>query len=232
MSEESKLFGIKQWAEDDRPREKLLMKGKASLSDAELLAILIATGTRELTALDLGQQVLKLSNNNLNELGKLGIKDLQKIRGVGKAKAITIAAALELGRRRKETEPLHRDAFTSSRVAYQYFEPMLADLKHEEFWVMLLNRSNKFIGAKRISEGGVSGTVADPKIIMRYAIDELASCIILCHNHPSGSVKPSEADVRLTDKIKQAAILLDIHLIDHIIIGEKTYYSFADEGRL
>lgn len=232
MSEESKIFGIKQWAEDDRPREKLVLKGKATLSDAELLAILISTGTRELTAFDLAQQILQLANNNLNELGKLSVKDLQKIKGVGQAKAITIAAALELGRRRKEAEPLQRNSFTSSRDAYAFFEPKLADLPHEEFWVLLLNRSNKFISAKRISEGGITGTVADPKLIMRYVVDELASNIILCHNHPSGSVKPSEADLRLTEKVKTAAALLDTQLIDHIIIGEKTYFSFADEGKL
>lgn len=232
MSDEAKLLSIKQWAEDDRPREKLISKGKAALSDSELLAILISTGTKSDTALDLAQKILVLAENNLNELGKLTTRDLQKVKGIGQAKAITITAALELGRRRKETGAIQRNIIQSSKDAYAFFEPALADIKQEEFWVLLLNRSNKVLSAKRISEGGVAGTVADPKIIFRYALEELASTIILCHNHPSGSVKPSQADISLTKKMKEAGHLLEIVVADHIIVGDRSYFSFADEGLL
>lgn len=232
MSDEAKIFGIKQWAEDDRPREKLIRKGKSALSDSELLAILISTGTKSDTAFDLAQKVLVMVGNNLNELGKLTIKDLQKVKGIGQTKAITITAALELGRRRKEAEAVQRGTILSSKDAYAFFEPTLSDIKQEEFWVLLLNRSNKILSAKRISEGGIAGTVADPKVIFKYALDELASTIILCHNHPSGSVKPSQADISLTRKIKEAGTLLEVVVADHLIIGDKSYFSFADEGLL
>lgn len=232
MIEGEKIFGIKQWAEDDRPREKLLLKGKSALSDAELLAILISTGTKEFTAVDLAQQILHLANNNLNELGKLSVKDLQKIKGIGEAKAITIAATLELGRRRKDAEPLKKEIINSSTKAYAFFEPILADNKQEEFWVLLLNRANKVISAKKISEGGIHATVVDVKIVFHYALENLASSMVLCHNHPSGSIQPSAEDIRLTKQLAEAAKLLEIHVSDHIIIGEKSYYSFADNSKL
>lgn len=227
-----KEFTIKQWAKDDRPREKLVIKGMQALSDAELIAILISTGTREESAVDVSKKVLKTAKNNLNELGRLSIKDLRKIKGIGEAKAVSIVAALELGRRRKDEHVEEKMKISTSRDVYNYFQPILCDHKHEEFWILLLNRSNKIIGRKKISEGGVSGTVVDPKIIFKHAIDELATSIVLCHNHPSGVVKPSQADMQLTQKFKEAGKVLDIGVLDHIIIGEKGYYSFADENVL
>ena len=224
----TKSFTIKQWAEDDKPREKLLLKGRSSLSDAELIAILLATGTKEVSAVDLAKKVLQLADNNLADLGKLTVNDLKKIKGIGEAKAITIIAALELGRRRKETESRTMQKITSSKDIYSVFEPLLSDLPHEEFWVLLLSRSSKIIGYKRMSEGGVSGTVADVKIIMKYAIENLASLIVLCHNHPSGSLDPSFQDKDLTKKIQSAALLLDMQCVDHIIVGQNGYFSFTD----
>jgi DNA repair protein RadC len=232
MSEETnKSNPITQWAEDDRPREKTLLKGIGALSDAELIALLIATGTKEESAVDLGKRILQLTQNNLNQLGKLSIKELQKVKGIGQAKAITIAAALELGRRRKLEEA--RSDFTtisSSMQAFAYFEPLLADLPVEEFWVAYLNRRNKLIEVKRISEGGVSGTVADAKVIFKHAVELLASSIMLCHNHPSGTLQPSDADRVLTRKLVAAGKVLDIFVIDHLIIADGQYFSFADEG--
>lgn len=225
-------FSIKDWAEDDRPREKLLQKGRHSLSDAELIAILISTGNKDESAVDLAKAILALTHNNLNDLGRLSVKDLIKIKGIGLAKSITILAALELGRRRKEEYKKDRTILNTSKECYLYLEPLLADLPHEEFWVVLLNRSNKVIGHKRISEGGVSGTVVDFKIIIKYAIENLATGIVLGHNHPSGSVSPSNADTNLTQKLKSACRLLDIEINDHIIVGDKAYYSFADDGIL
>jgi DNA repair protein RadC len=225
-------LSIKQWAEDDRPREKLLLKGRTSLSDAELIAILIATGTREESAVDLAKRILALAQNNLNLLGKCSVKDLQKVKGIGEAKAISIVAALELGRRRKQETLLSPQKIASSAEAYMLFEPLISDLPSEEFWVLLLNRANKIIHYKKVSEGGVSGTVVDAKIIFKYALEHLASCIMLCHNHPSGSPEPSEADKYLTKNIRAAAGVLQITLLDHIIIGQNTYFSFADSGLL
>jgi DNA repair protein RadC len=225
-----KNFSIKLWAEDDRPREKLLLKGKTSLSDAELIAILISTGTREDTAVGLAKKILLLASNNINELGKFTVNDLKKIKGIGEAKAISIIAALELGRRRKDEQLLKKQQIVTSKDIFDYFNPILSDYKHEEFWILILNRSNKIICSKRISEGGVNGTVADPKIIFKLAIEELGSSIILCHNHPSGNINPSEEDIRLTQKIQNAGKFLDIHVIDHIIIGGGAYYSFNDQG--
>jgi DNA repair protein RadC len=208
-----KTVAIKHWAEDDRPREKMLLKGIHALSDAELLAILIATGSKEESAVGLGKQVLNLTQHNLNQLGKLGIKDLQKIKGIGKVKAITIAAALELGRRRKLLEAQDHITIKTSKQAFLYFEPRLADLRHEEFWVAYLGRSHKLIEIKKISEGGVSGTIADPKVIFKHAVDLMASSIMISHNHPSGNLNPSEADIQLTKKIIRAGKLLDIFVI-------------------
>ncbi|MFN4145828.1 MAG: RadC family protein [Runella sp.] len=223
---------ILSWAEEDRPREKLLLKGKAALSDAELIAILIGSGTVELSAVDLAKVILQRANNNLNELAKLTIKDLTKIKGIGEAKAISIAAALELGRRRKESDNIHRPKITSSRDAYLQIQSYLLDLPHEEFWLLLLNRANEVIRPVQVSQGGVSGTVADPKIIFKMAIEHLASAIILVHNHPSGNLRPSEADKDLTRRLTAAGKLLEIPVLDHLIFTDGGYFSFADEGLL
>jgi DNA repair protein RadC len=220
------------WAEEDRPREKLLLKGKAALTDAELVAILIGSGTRDLSAVDLSKIILQKASNNLNELAKLSIKDLMKIKGIGEAKAISIIAALELGRRRKESEVVLRARISSSRDAYEQIQPYLLDLPHEEFWLLLLNRANEVIKPVQVSQGGVSGTVADPKIIFKFAIECLASAIILVHNHPSGNLKPSEADKELTRRLYNAGKLLEIPVLDHLIFTDGGYLSFADEGML
>jgi DNA repair protein RadC len=223
---------IKQWAEDDRPREKLLLKGRSSLSDAELLAILIATGTREESAVDIAKKVLANCSNQLAELGKQSVKDLKKTKGIGEAKAITILAALELGRRRKKEDPPAKQKISTSQQLYDLLQPLVADLPTEVFWVVLLNRANYIIGYQKISEGGVNATVVDAKIIFKYALENLASSIVLCHNHPSGSVEPSDADKTLTRNIKNACNLMQITLIDHIIIGDGQYYSFANKDML
>ncbi len=223
-----KFTGIKAWAEDDRPREKFLLKGKQSLSNAELLAILIATGTKNESAVDLARKILQLTSENINELAKLTINDLKKVKGIGEAKAITIAAALELGRRRKDEDAKQIEIIKNSREAFNYFEPLLADLPHEEFWILLLARNRKVIARKKISEGGVAGTVVDTKIIFKHAIEHLASYIVLCHNHPSGNLQPSAADVQITKNLKNAGKVLDIDIVDHIIVGNDKYYSFAD----
>ncbi len=223
---------ILSWAEEDRPREKLLLKGKGALSDAELIAILIGSGTRELSAVDLSKIILQKASNNLNELAKLSLKDLMKIKGIGEAKAISIAAALELGRRRKDSDVVRRPKITSSKDAYEQIRSYLMDLPHEEFWVLLLTRSNEVIRPVQISQGGISGTVADPKIIFKSALEHLASSMILVHNHPSGNLKPSEADKELTRRLVTSGKLLDIPILDHLIISELGYLSFADEGLL
>lgn len=223
---------IKAWAEDDRPREKLILKGKSVLSDAELLAIILGSGTAKVSAVDLSKQILNSCNNNLNELGKLSISDLKKFKGVGDAKAITISAAMELARRRRSDQMIKKKKVASSQDAYQYLYPLLADLPHEEFVVVLLNRGNKIMTHKTISRGGVSGTVADAKIIFQIALEKLASSIILAHNHPSGNLTASQADIRLTNKLKEGASLLDLQVLDHLIIGDENYLSFADDGLL
>jgi DNA repair protein RadC len=223
---------IKQWAVEDRPREKVLLKGIATLSDAELLAILLTTGSGKQSALDLARAVLKLSNNNLDQLAKLGVKEYTKVKGIGQAKAIILAAAMELGRRRKLSEPEERISIQSSRNIFELMAPYLMDLPHEEFWIILANRANKVIKKEKISSGGIAGTVADPKLIFKKCLDELASVLILVHNHPSGNVNPSNADQELTSKIKAAADLLDIKLLDHVIVAHKKYFSFADQGLL
>lgn len=223
-------YSIKHWAKDDRPREKLLLNGAENLSNSELLAILIHNGSREKSAVDLAKEVLKLGKDNLSELGRLSIKELMKIKGIGEAKAITIAAALELGRRRQSANPLQKTIISTSRDIAGYLQVRLKDYRHEVFAVLFLNRANKINHFEIISEGGITGTVADPRVILRKALEEDAVNIILCHNHPSGSLKPSRADEQLTTKIKEAARLLDIAVIDHIIVSETGYYSFADEG--
>lgn len=224
------MNNILSWAEEDRPREKLMLKGRAALSDAELIAILIGSGTREYSAVDLSKVILNSVGNNLNELAKLSINDLMKFKGIGDAKAISIAAALELGRRRKESDVQKRAKVTSSSDAYLAIRPYLLDLSHEQFWILLLNRANEIIRPVQVSVGGVAGTVADPKIIFKSAIEYLASAIILVHNHPSGNLTPSQADKDLTRKVKEAGRLLDIPVLDHLIFGDNGYYSFADEG--
>jgi DNA repair protein RadC len=223
---------ITDWAEEDRPREKLLYKGTSSLGDAELLGILISSGTRNKSAVELGRELLQMANNNLNNLGKLSISDLKKVQGIGPARAVTIAAALELGRRRKLSDAEEVVQIRCSKDVADIFHPLLADLQYEEFWVLFLNRSNKIIGRMKLSQGGISGTVTDVRMVMKKAIEYLASGIIVCHNHPSGNLNPSESDSKITKKIKDAGELLDIQMLDHLIISDRDYYSFADNGLL
>lgn len=225
-------FTIKSWAEEDRPREKLLSKGKSSLTDAELIAILIGSGSRNESAVSLSQRILKSVDNNLNDLGKSTLNELMKFKGIGEAKAITIAAALELGRRRQLSDIKEKPQIKSSKDAYHVLAPLVMDLPHEEFWILLLNRANKVIGRERVSLGGVAGTVVDAKIIFRKGLESLASGIILCHNHPSGNLNPSRADLDITQKLKRAGETLEINILDHLIISENGYFSFADEGKL
>jgi DNA repair protein RadC len=224
-------LNIKQWAEEDRPREKLLLKGKSVLSNAELLGILIGAGTKELTAVDLAKMILEENSNDLNKIARLSVQELTRFKGIGDARAINIVSALELGRRRT-TEDLKIKKITSSADAYNSIKPELADLQHEEFWLLLLNRSNTIIKKQPISQGGVSGTVADPKIIFNHALNHLASSVILVHNHPSGNNKPSEADKRLTKQVTEAGRLLEISVLDHLIFTDNGYFSFADENML
>ena len=221
---------IKEWAVEDRPREKMLVKGIRSLSEAELIAILIGSGSLDESAVELSRRVLSSVNNNLNELGKKTINDLQKFKGIGPAKAITIAAAMELGRRRKESEPDEKPKVITSSDGAAIFKPLLSDLPHEEFWILLLNRNNLVIDKLMVSQGGLAGTVIDVRIILKMALDKLATSIILCHNHPSGNLIPSEADKEITRKIKEAGKHMDIPVLDHLIIGNDAYFSFADEG--
>jgi DNA repair protein RadC len=232
MEEIKQSFGIKSWAEDDRPREKLIGKGRQVLSDAELIAILIGSGNRDETAVELSKKILASTGNNLNELGKLSISDLTKFKGIGEAKAISIVAALELGRRRRETETVKRDKITCSKDVFEIMKPIMLDLPHEEFWLLVLNRSNAVIKKELISRGGVAGTVVDTKIIFKTAVENLASSIIISHNHPSGNLKPSDADIKITKSIKEAGKIMDIPLFDHVIITDSGYYSFNDEGML
>ena len=221
---------INQWAEDDRPREKMLNKGKNSLSDAELIAILIGSGNSTQSAVELSQQILKDVENNLIELSKLSVADLTQHRGIGEAKAISIVAALELGRRRLSSKALIKKKVSSSRDAYDIFVPFLTDRYDEEFRMLLLDRSNKIIVNLSVGEGGFAGTIADPKKIFKLALQHSASSIILGHNHPSNNIKPSDTDIKLTKKLSKAGESLDISVLDHIIVGNDTYYSFADEG--
>lgn len=224
---------IRQWAEEDRPREKMLLKGVSSLSDAELLAILINSGSKEETAVQLSQRILSSADNNLNALGKLSVKELVKnFKGIGEARAITIIAALELGKRRTIATPLQRTIIRSSRDAYLLFHPQLCDLPHEELWIALTNRSSKVIEKVKISQGGTYETTADLRLILKAAINALAAGVILCHNHPSGNIRPSQADDTLTQRLQKASTLMEISLLDHIVLCDGSYYSYADEGRL
>lgn len=221
---------IKNWAQDDRPREKLLHKGPSALSDAELLAILISSGTREKSALDLARDILKLADHKLHDLGRLNVSQLQQTKGIGEARAITIAAALELGRRRQMSEGLSKKSITQSRDAADICIPLMKDLSHEVFYVLYLGTSNSIIRVEDIGKGGLSSTVADIRIILKNALLYNATKLIVAHNHPSGSLKPSKEDMAMTNKLKEAAVLMDIKLLDHLIIGGNNYCSMADEG--
>lgn len=226
------MKSIKSWAEEDRPREKMLAKGKESLSNAELIAILIGSGNSNESAVDLSRRILRDNNDNLIELSKLSINDLLKYKGIGEAKAVTIAAALELGRRRRFSEALEKPCIRNSQLAYECFYAHLSDLNHEQFWIMLLNNANKVIKLEKIGVGGMAGTTADPKKIFKSALENNAASVMLCHNHPSGNVIPSNADKQITNNIVKAGQFLEIKILDHIIIGNDNYFSFADEGLL
>lgn len=223
---------LKHLAEEDRPREKLLLRGRHSLSNAELLAIIIGSGNPSETAVELSQRILAANNNDLNKLGKQQVNDLTKFNGIGPAKAISVVAALELGRRREKSDAEPQLQVRSSRDIYDMVYPVIADLPHEEFWVLYLNKGNRLIEKERISAGGIAGTVVDVKIILKNAIQKLSSSLALVHNHPSGNLQPSDMDISLTRKLSEAAKLMDIVVLDHLIIGDKNYYSFADNGTL
>jgi DNA repair protein RadC len=223
---------IKSWAEEDRPREKLISKGRTALSDAELIALLIGSGNSTMSAVELSRHLLNEVNNDLGELSRLSVLELQKYKGIGEAKAVSIIGALELGRRRKNSEPQKKEKISCSKDIYDLMRPHMIDLPHEEFWVVLLNRANMVLKKALISIGGISGTIADPKLIFKTALENLASAVILVHNHPSGNRSPSDADINLTKKLKEAGKWLDIPVLDHLIFTDTDYYSFSDEGRL
>lgn len=225
-------FAIKYWAEDDKPREKLMLKGKSALSDAELIAILIGSGSRNESAVELSKRILISTDNNLNALGKVSLKQLTTFKGIGEAKAITIIAALELGRRRRTEDALELTKVTSSKSVFEIMQPIIGELPHEEFWVLYLNNSNKVVYKTQISKGGITGTVVDARIIYKIALEHNATSVILTHNHPSGVLLASDADKQITKKLKEAGKYLDILVLDHIIVTEKSYFSFADEGIL
>lgn len=225
----SKLKNIKTWAEEDRPREKLMMKGIQSLSNAELLAILIRTGTKNSTAVDLSKDILNQVKNNLHALGDLNLHQLQEFKGIGETKAITILAALELGRRRKQAEFEERTKIQTSQDVFNFMQPVLENLTYEEFWILYLNRANRLIDKIKLSHGGIAGTVIDVKLIYKFALEKIASALVLCHNHPSGNTKPSDSDINITKKISDAGKFFDIKVLDHLIICDHEYFSFADE---
>jgi DNA repair protein RadC len=230
--EETRAVRIKQWAPEDRPREKLLNKGTSALSDAELISILLGSGTSRLSVVDVARQLLQSSNNSLDDLARMSVSELKKVKGIGTVKAIILAAAMELGRRRKESIATDKPKIGGSRDAFEIFRPDLMDLPNEEFWVLLLNRTNRVTRKKRISEGGLSGTVADPRIIFKLALEELACSIIVAHNHPSGNLVASQSDIELTRRLKEAGKVMEIQLLDHLIIAGNKYFSFADEGMM
>jgi DNA repair protein RadC len=227
---ETTNFPITNWAEDDKPREKLMLKGKSVLSDAELIAILIGSGSRNESAVDLSKRILASVDHNLNALGKLTIAQLMNFKGIGEAKAITIIAALELGRRRRNEDAIELTKITSSKAVFDMMQPIIGELPHEEFWVLFLNNSNKILFKTQLSKGGMTGTLVDVRIVFKLAFEQNATAIILTHNHPSGKLQASDADIQITKKIKTAGQQLDIPVLDHIIITETGYYSFADEG--
>lgn len=228
--QEHESFPITNWAEDDRPREKLMLKGKSVLSDAELIAILIGSGNRKESAVDLSKRILASVNHNLNALGKLSIAQLMNFKGIGEAKAISIIAAMELGRRRKNEDVVELAKITSSKAVFELMQPIIGELPHEEFWVLFLNNSNKVLFKTQLSKGGMTGTMVDVRIVFKIAFEQNATAIILTHNHPSGKLQASDADIQITKKIKTAGQQLDIPVLDHLIITETGYYSFADEG--
>ncbi|MCF6347176.1 MAG: DNA repair protein RadC [Flavobacteriaceae bacterium] len=230
MNAKHKSISIKNWKEDDRPREKLILKGKTTLSDAELIAILIGSGSREESAVDLAKRILTFTNNNLNELAKLSVNDLTQFKGIGEAKAIAVITALELGRRRRLEEALIRPKIKSSKAVFDIMQPIIGELSHEEFWVLYLNNSNKIIYKNQLSSGGITGTLVDVRILFKKALELSSVAVILCHNHPSGSLKPSKSDLDLTKKIQEAGKILDIKILDHLLITEKAYFSFADSN--
>jgi DNA repair protein RadC len=232
MSEKPTSFSIKNWSQSDQPREKLRDKGKAALSDAELVAILIGSGSREESAVDLCKRILASVNNNLNALGKLTIKQLMEFKGIGEAKAVTITAALELGRRRRGEDALKQNKITSSASVFELMQPIIGELPHEEFWIVYLNNSNKVIQKIQLSKGGITGTLVDVRLVLKGALELGATGIVLAHNHPSGTLNPSEADKKITQKLKLAGESLDIKVLDHLIVTEKAYFSFSDENLL
>lgn len=232
MNYENKSVSIKSWAEDDRPREKLVLKGKSALSDAELIAILIGSGSRNESAVDLSKRILNSIDNNLNKLGKLSVFDLQKFKGIGDAKAISIITALELGRRRRIEEALELPQIDGSKAIFNIMQPFIGELQHEEFWIVYLNNSNKVLHKEQLSKGGLTGTLVDVRLVFKKAIELFSTAIILCHNHPSGKLQPSQADKSITNKLKLAGETLDIKVLDHLIITENAYFSFADENLL
>jgi DNA repair protein RadC len=221
---------IKSWAPDDRPRERFLLSGKNSLSVTDLIAILLRTGTGKISVMDLARRVYENSDNSLLKLSRRSVSELMRIDGIGETKAISILAALELGNRKNTENISDQEKITSSRTAFRHMQTLLSDLQHEEFWLLLLDRSNKIITRKLLSRGGVSGTVVDPKLVFKMAVDHIASGMILFHNHPSGNLKPSESDMRLTSKLRSCGELLEIAVLDHIIVAGQNYFSFSDEG--
>ena len=229
---ENAYFPIRHWSEDDRPREKLLLKGKAALSDAELIAILIGSGSRNESAVDLSKRILKSVDNNLNALGKSTISQLLQFKGIGEAKAITIQAAMELGRRRRSEEAVELFKITSSQAVFDVMQPLIGELAHEEFWIIYLNNANKIISKFQLSKGGITGTLVDVRLVFKTALSLGAVGLILAHNHPSGTLKPSDSDKQITQKLKIAGEQLDIKVLDHVIVTETNYYSFSDEGIL
>ncbi len=232
MQTTTKSFSIKNWANDDRPREKLAQKGRSILSDAELLAILIGSGNKQESAVQLSQRILSTVDHNLNELGKLSISHLKKFKGIGEAKAITIAAALEVGRRRRDEEGPKVERIHSSHDVFTLLYPLIGELEHEEFWVLYLNNSNKVMHKSQLSKGGITGTLVDVRLVLKQALELGAVGIILAHNHPSGNIRPSSSDKQMTKKLKLAADALDIKVLDHLILAQHQYLSFADKGIL
>ena len=223
-------FPITNWSEDDKPREKLMLKGKSALSDAELIAILIGSGNRNESAVDLSKRILSTIDNNLNALGKLSIQQLMNFKGIGEAKAISIIAAMELGRRRRAEEAVELKKITSSKMIFELMQPIIGELPHEEFWVLYLNNANKVLSKSQQGKGGITGTIIDVRLVFKTALELGATALILSHNHPSGNLNPSDADKKITQKLKAAGSHLDIQVLDHVIIGENGYFSFADEG--
>ena len=227
---ENSFFPITNWSEDDKPREKLMLKGKSVLSDAELIAILIGSGSRNESAVDLSKRILASVDNNLNALGKLSLSQLMQFKGIGEAKAISIIAALELGRRRRAEDAVELKKVTSSKIIFEIMQPIIGELPHEEFWIIYLNNSNKVIAKSQLSKGGITGTLVDVRIVFKTALEMGATALILCHNHPSGTLIPSDADKQITRKLKLAGDSLEIKVLDHLIVTETSYFSFADEG--